>query len=105
MSKLINKKYKKYDYLSRYASFPIYYHIDDLKYVMGTTSQLNDNIPYVLRKVKQHETLDSIALDVYNNPTFFWVLADFNKIQNPYKKLKVGSTLKIPSLSDISFEE
>jgi hypothetical protein len=71
MSKLINKQYKQYDYLSRYASFPIYYHVDDLRYITGITSQLNNNIPYVLRKVKERETLDSIALDIYNNPTFF----------------------------------
>lgn len=105
MSVLINKQHKSYGYLSRYSSFPFYYNTNDSKYVYGITAQLKQNIPYVLHKIKPHETLDSIALDMYNNPTFFWVIADFNHIQDPYIKLKIGDTLKIPSLSDISFEE
>lgn len=104
MATLINKQYKQPSYLSRYASFPIYYHTGDAKYVGGITSHLKQDIPYVLHKIKAHETLDSIALDMYNNPTFFWVIADFNNIQDPYIKLQVGDFLKIPSLSNISFE-
>ena len=105
MSVLTNKQYKDYGYLSRYASFPIYYHTLDGKYVYGTTSQLNENIMYVLYTVRAHDTLDSIALQYYNNPTYFWVIADFNHIQDPFEKLQIGTTLKIPTLSDISFKE
>ena len=105
MSTLINKQYRDYTYLSRYAGFPFYYHTLDNKYVYGITSQLHDDIPYVLYTVKAHDTLDSIALQYYNNPTFFWVIADFNHIQDPYINLQIGSTLKIPTLSDISFKE
>ena len=32
-------------------------------------------------------------------------ICDFNKIQDPYIKLEVGQTLKIPVLSDISYKE
>lgn len=105
MDILKNKQFREYNYISRYAGFPFYYNTLDNKYVYGTTAQLKTNVPYVLHKVVQNETLDSIALDFYNNPTFFWVIADFNRIQDPYKKLKVGEELKIPTLSDISFEE
>lgn len=69
--KLTNKQYKDYDYLSRYTSFPFYYNEEDRKYVYGVTSQLNQNITYVLHEVKVNETLDTLALDYYNNPTFF----------------------------------
>ena len=30
-------------------------------------------------------------------------LADFNKINDPYKELTLGQTLKIPTFSDVEF--
>lgn len=101
---LINKSYKTYDYLSRYGAFPYYYNTKDNKYIYGTTSQLNASTTYTLHKVKQGETFDSIALDYYNNPTFFWVICDFNRIQDPYKELETGEVLKIPTLNAINYE-
>ena len=103
--KLINKQYKDYDYLSRYTSFPFYYNEDDRKYVYGVTAQVNQNITYVLHEVKANETLDTLALDYYNNPTFFWIIADFNHIQDPFLKLEIGSKLKIPTLNEVNFGE
>lgn len=103
--KLTNKQYKDYDYLSRYTSFPFYYNEEDRKYVYGVTSQLNQNITYVLHEVKDNETLDTLALDYYNNPTFFWIIADFNHIQDPFLKLEIGSKLKIPTLNEVNFGE
>lgn len=105
MSVLIDKQYKDYSYLSRYTSFPFYYNIRDGKYIYGTTSQLRQTLGYRLYNVKQNDTLDTLALDFYNNPTLFWVIADFNEIQDPYTKLEVGSQIKIPTLSEIAFEE
>lgn len=105
MSILKDKQYRNYDYLSRYTSFPLYYHTLDRKYINGTTAQLSKDCSYILYEVKTSDTLDSIALDYYNNPTFFWIIADFNNIQDPYIKLEIGSKLKIPTLSDIKFEE
>ena len=104
MEALINKTFKSYNYLSRYSSFPYYYNKNDDKYVQGLTSWLKETSTYVLHEVKENETLDSIALDNYSNSTFFWVIADYNKIRDPYKKLKVGEVLKIPTLSDIVFK-
>lgn len=105
MDVLIYKQYKDYDYFSRYVSFPFYYHTEDKKFIYGTTSQIKEDIKYVLHRVATNETIDSIALDYYNNPSFFWAICDFNKIQDPYIKLEVGQTLKIPVLSDISYKE
>ena len=105
MDTLTEKSYKDYDYISRYAPFPYYYNEIDNKYVQGLTSQMSDNSTFVLHEVEQGETLDSIALDNYSNSTYFWVIADFNKIRDPFKKLEVGSKLKIPTLSTINFKE
>ena len=104
MERLINKNYKDYDYLSRYITFPYYYNTLDKKYIYGITAQLNKNTPYSLHKVKLNETLDSIALDYYNNPTFFWVIAYFNNIEDVFEELELGQQLKIPTLSEITFQ-
>lgn len=105
MDVLLNKSYKSYDYLSRYLNFPYYYNSRDKKYIYGTTSQISKNISYYLYEVKDDDTLDSIALDVYNNPTYFWAIADFNNIQDPYLIPKVGDKIKIPLLSEIKYKE
>ena len=104
MDTLINKQYKNYNYISRYTSFPYYYHTIDRKYIYGTTSNLNKDTVFTVYTVKPADTLDLIALEYYNNPTLFWVIADFNDIHNPYDELEVGSKLNIPTLSNISFK-
>lgn len=103
MDILKNKSYKNYNRLSRYQQFPTYYNTLDNKYMYGTTSYLNTNTPYIRYKVKDNDTYDSIALDAYNNPTYFWVICDFNKIQNPLDIPKPDTILNIPVLSNISF--
>ena len=97
------KSYQSYEYVSRYTPFPYYYHTLDKKFIYGTTAQLDKTIAYSLHKVQDNDTLDSLALEYYNNPTFFWVIADFNEIQNPYIKLEKDSNIKIPVLSSIKF--
>lgn len=104
MDVIKNKSYKNYDYFSRYTSFPYYYHTLDKKYIYGTSTQINKNSTYTLYKVEKNDTLDNIALKMYNNPTFYWAIASFNDVINPFEKLIEGTFLKIPTLSDISFE-
>ena len=103
MSILSDKSYKKYSYFSRYASFPIYYNEIDKKYIYGTTSQLNKDTIYVLYKAKKNDTWDSIALFYYNSPTFYWVLTDFNNVQDPFSEIKEGQEIKIPTLNAVTF--
>lgn len=91
--------------MSRYAGVPFYYNKVDNKYIYGTCKNLKSDIPYKLHKVVEGDTLDSIALYYYNNPTYYWIVADFNKIQDPYINLDVGSKLKIPTLVNVEFEE
>ena len=101
---LSNKTYKDYSYNCRYITVPEYFHNVDQKYVSGTTSHLIENNTYVYHTIKKNETLDSISLVYYNSPLYFWVIADFNKIQDPLIELTTGQKLKIPTLSNIQFE-
>lgn len=102
--KLINKSYKRYNRLSRYNPFPYYYNTDDRKYIYGVTCQLKKDTTYVVHTVEHGDTLDSLSLAYYNNPTYFWIIADFNSIQDPYIKLEEGTTIKIPSFAGIEFD-
>lgn len=104
MKVLKNKSYGKFDYICRYSGVPYYYHTVDEKYVYGLSSNVKKDAPYTLYQVKPTDTLDSIALDFYNNPTLFWIIAYFNDIQdclcNLYEKYKV---VKIPNYSSLEF--
>jgi nucleoid-associated protein YgaU len=105
MDVLKNKQFRKYEDISRYSSFPIYYNSLDEKYIYGITSQLSDKSEYVAHKVTFTDTLESLAFKYYGRPDLYWVIADFNRIQDPYLKLiDKFSVIKIPSLSTINFE-
>ena len=105
MSQAVNKQYKNYDRLSRYSSFPIYYNINDNRYFYGLTAQLKQTATsYVSHKVVQGDTLDSIALYYYNNSLYYWIVADFNRIRDPYQELVPGTLLKIPTFNNIRFD-
>ena len=65
-----------------------------------------DNVVYVAHKVTEKDTLDSLADYYYGRPDLYWVIADFNKIQDPFIELfGKYESLKIPSLSNITFKE
>ena len=103
MSVLIDKSYKDYTRLSRYNNFPYYYHTIDNKYIYGVTSQLNDNTSHIIHTAKNGDTFDSLALYYYGNPTYYWIICDFNHIQDPYAELYSGDKIKIPTFSSIEF--
>lgn len=104
MDVLINKQYKSYDRVSRYSVFPYYLNRLDEKYISGITAQLRNTTKYVAHKVVDGDTLDTLALYYYNNPTYYWIIADFNRISDPYARLVTGSTIKIPTFSSIEYE-
>lgn len=104
MDVLKDEQRREYGHLSRYASFPFYYNSEDDKYIYGTTSNLSQDITFVEHKVKQWDTLDSLAFDYYGRPDLFWVIADFNRIQDPFIELFGNKeSLMIPQLTNISF--
>ena len=67
---------------------------------------------YILVKQKPKIPLEQIYYD-YNeiiypsglDTTYYWIIADFNRIQDPFINLPVGYTIKIPVLSNIEFKE
>ena len=101
---LINKQYKNYSRVSRYSSFPYYYNTVDNKYIYGITSQLVNDTEFTIHIAKIGDSWDSLALQYYNDPTYYWVLCDFNQVQDPYIPLKDGQRVKIPTFSSIEYK-
>ncbi|MBO5712095.1 MAG: LysM peptidoglycan-binding domain-containing protein [Acholeplasmatales bacterium] len=105
MEILTNKQYKKYDYISRYSPMPIYYHNLDDKYITGIDKWLSNDTIYSEYIVQKGDTYDKLALRYYNNPTYYWIICSFNHIHDPFENPEPGSKLKIPSFSNLQFEE
>lgn len=104
MNVLKDKSSKTYLYTSRYATLPYYYNTLDKKYMYGISKNLNTNTDYVLHNLVDSDSLDSLALKYYGRPDLFWVIADFNNLNDPYIKLvDKMSSIKIPSLSGIAW--
>ena len=104
MDDLKNKRYAKFDYTSRYTGIPFYYNKRDEKEVYGLSKNMLKNASWVAHKVKSNDTLDSLALSYYNNPTYWWIIAYFNDIQDAFINLKDHfEILKIPALNGIEF--
>lgn len=105
MDILKDKQLRAYDRLSRYANFPFYYNTLDNKYIYGTTNYLKNNTPYKMYKIQKNDTLDSIAFQNYNDPTYYWIICDFNRLQDPFIELRPGGYLKLPVLSTIEYRD
>ena len=104
MDTLKNKNYASFDYLSRYTDTPYYYDTLKDKQIFGIGTNMKTNTEFVTHKVKNNDTLHNLSLKYYNNPTFWWVIAYFNDIQDPFKQLSDKyTTLKIPSIASIEF--
>ena len=105
MDVLKDKQYGVFDYNPcRYTGVPYYYNTQDEKYIYGLGSNMKKDLPWVAHKVKQEDSLDSIALTYYNNPTYWWVIAYFNDIQDSLVHLiDYYDIIKIPNISSIEF--
>lgn len=106
MDILKDKTFQQYDYTCRYTGVPYYYNKEDKKYVYGLSANMIKDISWVAHKVKQQDNLDSLALNYYNNPSLWWIIAYFNDIQDPFETLYLKHTiLKIPQLTSIEFND
>lgn len=104
MDTLRNKNYGSFDYLSRYTNTPYYYDTICDREITGIGTNLKTNAEFVTHRVRSNDTLNSLALKYYNNPTFWWIIAYFNDIQDAFKPLRNKYvTLKIPSITNIEF--
>lgn len=101
---LKDKNYKQYENISRYSAFPYYYHTVDNKYIYGTTAHIDKNISFVSHEVREGDTLDNLSLTYYGRPDYYWIIADFNDIQDPYETLFVKyKSLRIPTFTSIAY--
>ncbi len=106
MDRLKDKKYKQFEYVCRYTAFPYYYHTEDKKFVYGTTAHIDKNISYLIHKVRQEDTLDSLSLLYYGRPDYYWIIADYNDIQDPFETLWMKfKSIKIPTFSAIKYKK
>lgn len=104
MDVLKNKQYKSYDYISRYGTTPYYFHEIDKREFYGLGANLIKNNNYIIHELVPGDTLDKLALKYYNNPTFWWIIAYFNDIQDAFINIRdFFKVIKIPQFSDISF--
>lgn len=106
MDILTNKRVNRFEYICRYTGVPYYYNTEDQRDIMGLGQNMLKDIPWVAHKVLPEDTWDSLALTYYNNPSYWWVIAYFNDVQDSLapieEKFKV---VKIPSISEIRFGE
>ena len=104
MDTLTNKNYADFEYISRYQNIPYYYDTLCDKEIFGIGTTLKTSSEFVTHTVKRSDTLHSLALKYYNNPTFWWVIAYFNNIQDSFKTLRNKyKTIRIPNISSIEF--
>lgn len=104
MDILKNKQYISYDYTSRYQYTPIYYNTEDKEWLTGLGANVFKNTNWVAHKVTQEDTLDNLALKYYGNPTYWWVIAYYNDIQDSFVYLYNDfDIIKIPNIAGLEF--
>lgn len=104
MDTLKNKTYESYDYLSRYAQVPYYFDTLERREIYGIGSNVLKDSPYVSHKLTQEDTLHSLSLQYYNNPTYWWIIAYFNDIQDSFIRLiDHYDIIRIPNIASITF--
>lgn len=105
MDILTNQTVKTSNHYSRYNGLNMYYNKHDNRYQLALKTWLKMDFDYIKYTVKEGDTLDYIALKFYNNPTYYWLICEANRILDPTVEPKVGDILLIPNLgSDIQFE-
>lgn len=101
-----NKRYFDFNYTCRYTGVPYYYDTVKGEDVFGIGKQMRKDTAWVAHKVRPDDSLDSLALKYYNDPTYWWIIAYFNDIIDPFKTLKDKfDVIKIPSISSIEFKD
>jgi len=104
MDTLKDKRYENFDYISRYTPVPYYYDTLGDREVYGIGSNLKKDTSFVTHKLTIDDTLDSLALRYYNNPTYWWIIAYFNDIQDAFKPLlEQMDVIQIPAIASIEF--
>jgi nucleoid-associated protein YgaU len=64
------------------------------------TTDNDDNDKFVVVNSSNENRLDLISQANYGTPKYWWVIADVNKISNPFV-VPVGTVLRLPPMSNI----
>jgi hypothetical protein len=59
------------------------------------TKTINDPVFYNIYEVGFEEWFDNIAVKFYSTPDLWWVIAAYNKYENPFEDLTPGTNIKI----------
>ena len=104
MDTLKNKQYETYTYYSRYTGVPYYFDTIKEQEVYGIGSNMKQSNSWTAHELVPTDTLDSLALKYYNNPTLWWIIAYYNNIQDSFMPLmNKFNIIKIPAFSSIEF--
>ena len=77
--------------------------IDDKEFA-GLGANLKKNVPFASHAVKYEDTLDSLALKYYNNPTYWWIIAYFNDIHSGLEEYLSEEITNIYSHESVDIE-
>jgi|LakMenEpi03Aug12_release.lakeMendotaPanAssembly.Ray.scaffolds.fasta_scaffold585005_2 hypothetical protein len=58
-----------------------------------------DSTTFIINQEKFVNRPDAIAYDVYGNAKYWWIIALFNEIQDPFIEFYKGRELKIPDFN------
>lgn len=101
-----NKRYASFNYTCRYTGVPYYYDTVGKRDVFGIGKPMLKNTSWAAHKVMPDDSLDSLALKYYNDPTYWWIIAYFNNIIDPFTPLHGKfSIIRIPNISSIEFAD
>ena len=65
-------------------------------YVISDAVKTNSFV-FKYYQVQDGEFLDDISSKFYGAPNLWWLIAEFNEIQNPFEALEEGASIKIIS--------
>lgn len=84
----------------RYQQFSSIGMQDDIKFYYGMTKEFNLKDYYegemVYHTIATNDSLSRLSYSAYNTPNFWWVLALYNGIKDPFFELEVNSEIQIP---------
>ena len=72
---------------------------DEFKRYLVMKTHLKRNENFTSYEVQKGDTWDKIALKFYKNPTYYWIVCDWNRIHDCMVEPKVGDVIEIPILS------
>lgn len=74
---------------------------DEIIFGIRTPLALAEDDTDEFRRVKDGESWRDIANDVYKESKLYWILAEFNKISDPFEPPEPQKMLRVPTLKRI----